>query len=376
MPTTIGLEFTKIFNWDGGGTTSAHYTDVTLEAQSPAGTSFTVLNTATHYLYLGHDERFDLAVFDVEIPGGLGALTWEYHNGTTWIEFIPGSGRMQTDPDDDFGGMYSFDADGAELFPHNVVAGWATTAINGVTKYWIRVTTASVVTAPTIRRIQMRPLAAYATTKDVFELIQMGAVLGGTDFTASTIPSKSTVEAFIEEGQSWIDFKTRKSWRPTYIANESHEFNLNGFHLDHADPYKILAVKIWNGANWDTKRQGRTLDYFLVPDTGLVHFSRYFLLPARFQSYNAPVWRWGGGEFTMPIRVTYLSGRDMSLDTRGGGIAHDAAKKYAAINIMRSADFGNLVVTGMDRSQVQNRIDSWQAEIEDAVESLWSFEIF
>jgi hypothetical protein len=222
----------------------------------------------------------------------------------------------------------------------------------------------------------MRPLAAYATTKDVFELIQMGAVLGGTDFTSSTIPSKSTVEAFIEEGQSWIDFKTRKSWRPTYIANESHEFNLNGFHLDHADPYKILAVKIWNGANWDTKRQGRKLDYFLVPDTGLVHFSRYFLLPARFQSYNAPVWRWGGGEFTMPIRVTYLSGRDMSLDTRGGGIAHDAAKKYAAINIMRSADFGNLVVTGMDRSQVQNRIDSWQAEIEDAVESLWSFEIF
>jgi hypothetical protein len=376
MPTTIGLEFTKIFNWDGGGTTSSHYTDVTLEAQSPAGTSFTVLNTATHYLYLGHDERFDLVVFDLDVAGSLGELTWEYHNGTTWTRFIPGSGRLQLDPDDDFGGMYGFEEDGAELFPHNVVAGWATTAINGVTKYWIRVTAASVVTAPTIRRIQMRPLAAYSTTKDVFELLQMGAVLGGTDFTPSTTPSKSTVEAFIEEAQSWIDFKTRKSWRPTYIVNESHEFNLNGFHLDHADPYKILAVKIWNGANWDTKRQGRKLDYFLVPDTGLVHFSRYFLLPARFQSYNAPVWRWGGGEFTMPIRVTYLSGRDISTDTRGGGIAHDAAKKMAAINVMRSADFGNLVVSGMDRSQVQNRIDSWQAEIEDAVESLWSFEIF
>jgi len=376
MPTTIGLEFTKIFSWDGGGTTSAHYTDVTLEAQSPAGTAFTILNTTSHYLYLGHDERFDMAIFDMEVEGGIGALTWEYHNGTTWIEFIPGSGRYQLDPDDSFGSQFDFSQDGAEIFPHNVVAGWATAAVNSVTKYWIRVTTASVETAPTIKRIQMRPLAAYATTKDVFELLQMGPILSGTDFTSSTTPSKSTVEAFIEEAQSWIDFKTRKSWRPTYVANEYHEFNLNGMHLDHADPYKILKLEIWNGGGWDNKRQGRKLDFFLVPDTGLIHYSRYFLLPARFQSYNAPIWRWGGGEFTMPIKVTYLTGRDIALDTRGGGIVHEAAKKMAAINVMRSADFGNLVVSGMDRVQTSERIQGWQAEIEDAIESLWSFEIF
>ena len=376
MPTTIGLEFTKIFNWDGGGTTSAHYTDVTLEAQSPAGVSFTLFNTTTHYLYLGHDERFDMAIFDVEVEGGIGALTWEYHNGTTWTEFIPGSGRYQLDPDDSFGSQYDFSEDGAEIFPHNVVAGWSTVAVNNVTKYWIRVTTASVETSPTIKRIQMRPLAAYATTKDVFELLQMGAVLGGTDFTSSTTPSKTTVESFIEEAQSWIDFKTRKSWRPTYVANEYHEFNLNGMHLDHADPYKILKLEIWNGGGWDNKRQGRKLDFFLVPDTGLIHYSRYFLLPARFQSYNAPIWRWGGGEFTMPIKVTYLTGRDIALDTRGGGIVHEAAKKMAAINVMRSADFGNLVVSGMDRVQTSERIQGWQMEIEDAIESLWSFEIF
>ena len=376
MPTTIGLEFTKIFNWDGGGTTSAHYTDVTLEAQSPAGTAFTILNTTSHYLYLGHDERFDMAIFDMEVEGGIGALTWEYHNGTTWIEFIPGSGRYQLDPDDSFGSQFDFSQDGAEIFPHNVVAGWATAAVNSVTKYWIRVTTASVETAPTIKRIQMRPLAAYATTKDVFELLQMGPILTGTDFTSSTTPSKSTVEAFIEEAQSWIDFKTRKSWRPTYVANEYHEFNLNGMHLDHADPYKILKLEIWNGGGWDNKRQGRKLDFFLVPDTGLIHYARYFLLPARFQSYNAPIWRWGGGEFTMPIKVTYLTGRDIALDTRGGGIVHEAAKKMAAINVMRSADFGNLIVSGMDRVQTSERIQGWQMEIEDAIESLWSFEIF
>ena len=42
MPLYSGLEFTKIFAFDGSST----YTDVTLEAQSPAGTSFTVLGAA------------------------------------------------------------------------------------------------------------------------------------------------------------------------------------------------------------------------------------------------------------------------------------------------------------------------------------------
>ena len=97
-----GWEFTKIFNWDGVGTTSSDYTDVTLEAQSPAGTSFTIFNTAAHYLYLGHSEKFDMAVFDLDSTGSLVALTWEYSTsgGSGLTEFIPGSGRFQIDPDD------------------------------------------------------------------------------------------------------------------------------------------------------------------------------------------------------------------------------------------------------------------------------------
>ena len=375
MATTIGLEFTKIFTYDGSS-----FTDVTLESQSPAGTAFTILGGTTHLLYLGHDEKFDMSVFDLDVVGDLGALTWAYYNGSAWVQFVPGSARLQLDPDDNEGGPYDFSEDGAELFPKNVLLNWATVAINSVTKYWVRVSTASVTTAPTVKRIQMRPLAAYATTKDVFEFLQLGPITSSnnsvTDFTTSTTPSKATVESYIEEAQSHIDFKTRKSWRPTYIINEYHEFNLNGIHLDRPDPYKILKLEIWNGANWDNKRQGRKLDFFFVPDTGLVHFSRYFLLPARFQSYNAPVWRWGGGEFTMPIKITYLVGRDINTDARAGGIVHNAAKKLASIDIMRNADFGNLVVSGMDRVQVAQRIDSWTQDVEDALESLWSFEVF
>ena len=371
MATTAGAVFDKVFTHNGSS-----YTDVTLEAQSPAGTSFSILGASSHYLYLGNDSKFDMAVFDVDTAGSLGALTWQYYNGSAWTTFVPASGRYEIDPDDDEGGQYDFSEDGVEIFPANLLSDWATDAINSETKYWVRVSTASVTTAPTIKRIQMRPYAAYCTTKDVYNLMQLNNVLSGTDFTSSTVPSKSTVEQYIMEAQSYIDMQTRKSWRPNYETEEYHQFNLNGFKLDRPDAYKILDVKIWNGANWDSKRQGRTKDYFLVKDTNMIHFSRYFLLPARFTSYNAPVWRWGGGEFTMPVKVSYLYGRDIQTDVRQGGMVQDITKMIAATEVAKNADFGGLVVSGMDRMDISARINSWQTNIDDTIDSLRAFEVF
>tara|TARA_R100000353_G_scaffold41796_1_gene33246 strand:- start:1941 stop:3056 length:1116 start_codon:yes stop_codon:yes gene_type:complete len=371
MATTAGAVFDKVFKYNGSS-----YTDVTLEAQSPAGTAFSILDASSHYLYLGYDNKFDMAVFDVDTAGSLGALTWQYYNGSAWTTFVPASGRYEIDPDDDEGGQYDFSEDGVEIFPANLLSDWATDAINSETKYWVRVSTASVTTAPTIKRIQMRPYAAYCTTKDVYNLMQLNNVLSGTDFTSSTVPSKSTVEQYIMEAQSYIDMQTRKSWRPNYETEEYHQFNLNGFKLDRPDAYKILDVKIWNGANWDSKRQGRTKDYFLVKDTNMIHFSRYFLLPARFTSYNAPVWRWGGGEFTMPVKVSYLYGRDIQTDVRQGGMVQDITKMIAATEVAKNADFGGLVVSGMDRMDISARINSWQTNIDDTIDSLRAFEVF
>ena len=373
----IGWEFTKIFNWDGVGTSSGDYTDVTLEAQSPGGTSFTLFNSSAHYLYLGHSQKFDMAIFDVDTAGDLGALTWEYRKSDdTWVEFIPASARFAVDPDDNEGTQYAFDKDGAEIFPSNLLDDWATLTVNSANLYWVRVTAASVTTAPTIKRIQCRPFAIYTTSKSVYELLQLKNILSGTDFTTSTVPSKATVEAFINESQAYIDMNTRKSWRPNLVFDEHHQFNLNGFKLDMSDVQRVLQLKIWNGANWDIKTQGRTNDYFLVPQTGMVQFSRYFLLPARFTSYNAPVWRWGGGEFTMPVKVTYVSGRDINTDMTQGGIVQDIAKKMAAMDVMRNADFGNTIVSGMDRVSMESRIQGWQQEIEDRLDFLTAFEVF
>ena len=377
MPLYTGLEFTKILNWDGVGTASSDYTDVTLEAQSPGGTSFTILNSAAHYLYLGHDDKFDMAVFDVDVPASIGALTWEFFNGSAWTVFVPASSRLIHDPDvDDYNLSYGFNKDGVELFPENLLFTWDTTTINGSLKYWVRVTAASVDTAPTIKRIQMRPINAYCSTRDVFDLLQLKNITDTTDFTTSTIPTKANVEQYIEAAQSKIEFSTRKSWRPHYIAEEYHDFNLNGFRLRRNDAYKMVSLEIWNGGGWDIKTEGRQHDYFLSPDVGIVYFSRYFLLPARFQSYNAPVWRFGGGEFTNPIRVTYLAGRDIHTNPYEAGVIYDTAKKIAAIEIIRSSDFGQFTVSGPDRVTMLQKIEGWEQEINERLDQLRAWEVF
>ena len=78
----------------------------------------------------------------------------------------------------------------------------------------------------------------------------------------------------------------------------------------------------------------------------------------------------------MPIKVTYLNGRDFNTDVRENGIVHDSCKKLAAINVARNADFGGLIVSGMDRVPTPQRLESWKVEVDEQLESLRAFEIF
>ena len=371
---TTDFSFDQVYAFNG----TAFGDNLANQARTPAGTAFSILGDTDHFLYLGNDHKFDMAVFDLDVAGAIATPKWEYYNNdtTSWAEFIPSSGNSSYDPDDSEGVQYRFEIDGAETFPTNRLDSWTKNTVNSLSKYWVRASTSSVTIAPTVKRIQMRPLAAYCTTKDVFELMQLGPVLGVADFSDATTPSQSTVEKFIQEAQSYIDFMTRKSWRPTIVYNEGHEFNLSGFKLDRPDPYKVISMKIWDGQQWELRTQGRKGDFFLVKELGMIHFSRYFLLPARFQSYNAPVWRWGGGEFQTPIKVTYLNGRDFNTDNRENGMAQDICRQLVAIDITRSADFGGAVVSGMDRVQLAQRMEGWKIEIDEQLEALRAFETF
>ena len=76
MPTSANQYFDTVLNWDGVGTSGSDYTDVTLEAQSSGGTSFSLFNSSAYYTYLGDASRFDMAIFDIDGAGSLGTLTW------------------------------------------------------------------------------------------------------------------------------------------------------------------------------------------------------------------------------------------------------------------------------------------------------------
>jgi len=375
MPTTSGQYLDLIYAFDGSST----YTDITLEMRSPAGTSSTVLADTNDVLYLGNDEKFNLVMFDIDQTGNLGTLVWEYSTGSTWVEFYPGFAEKRYDNSGNRMGQdsYDFTEDGGEFITEDALFNWATRAVNSQTKYWIRVTsTSSVTQAPSIKSIRIRPINSYCTTADVYDLLQLKNVLDGTDFTTATVPSKAVVERYIQAAEATIDYRTRKSWRVNYVIDEFQEFNLNGFKLDRADPYKIMDLSIWTGGSWETKDPGRGNDYFLVPDTGMVHFARFFILPARFQTYTAPLWRWGAGEFISPVKISYLSGRSIHGDSREGAFVHEITKKMAAADVLRNSDFGFTTVSGSDRVPMGQKLQMWQVEIDNALDELRGFELF
>ena len=384
MATSASQSFTYVLDYDG-----TSYINRTQEARTrrfDSSATLDALNSGDHYLYLGHDEKFDMALFSMQTAGSVGRLIWQYsYTGTEWVIFQPTYDRLTDD-----GSAYGFDKDGGEIFLDNLLPGWTAETVDSKSAYWIRCSPAeggAVTTVPTFKSIEVRPRAAYCSTKDVFDFLQLGNVLSGynastgvttagTDFTEHTVPSKDTVERYIQAAQSQIDYRTRKSWRPNIVLNEEHNFNIFGFKLDRKTATKILSLEVWDGSSYEEKNLGRNADYFYVPDTNMIHFSRFFYLPARFQSLNSPTVRFGGGEFVTPVRVSYIYGSNVNEDFREGGMVTEITKKMASIDILRNSDFGEVLVGGADRVGMTQRVDQYQKEVDDTLEMLRAFEVF
>lgn len=112
---------------DGGA-----QTDETTEAQSIAAGDMTLLPATpavNDAYYFGADATFQILYVNISTAGaGTWTITWEYWNGSSWAE-----------PSIVVDSTTSFKAGtGLKNVVFSGTSGWVTTAVDGITKYWLR----------------------------------------------------------------------------------------------------------------------------------------------------------------------------------------------------------------------------------------------
>ena len=355
-----------VWQWDDSGNS---YIDNSKNARSIKTSPFNVFETISNYLYIGLENRFDMAIFFISRGGSISDIEWEYWDGDSWNEFIPGI-------------EFEFSTTGAEgfyrlndwrraLFTNNFPHLNANGLPDEILRYWVRCKAGTVTTPPSIDRIAIRAYAEYATVNDVNNILQIK-----TKFSDTTLPTYNTVEDYIHRAQSEVDYRTRKTWRPNVQIDEEHDFNRNGIHLVKNYPIEILDLSIWDGRAYEVKKQGRNEEFFLVPDQGMIYFARFFLLPARIQAYGAALWGWGFGEFSHPVKISYIYGSNIFDNEREGGLVNDVTKKMAAIDVLQNYDYTTMLPSGVDKMSLERKSDLWRAEIDNSIELLCSWESF
>lgn len=124
------FDYVFLYNGDSG----AGYTDNTTEAGTAGGTEFSVMNSSNDYLYVGEGSTFAGTKFEWETRGGNYTLVVEYWNGSAWTTMTANANELDDDTS-------NFESDGRVTW--SIPSDWATTAVNGQTKYWIRFSTSS-----------------------------------------------------------------------------------------------------------------------------------------------------------------------------------------------------------------------------------------
>ena len=89
----------------------------------------------------------------------------------------------------------------------------------------------------------------YCTSADVFEFLQLGAssdsnFTGQTDFSASTNPTQTTVEGWINESEDWIDQETMHAWRAVTVTKEQHHVHAPQYQRRDGSEIKLLHRNI------------------------------------------------------------------------------------------------------------------------------------
>ncbi len=119
--------FNNVFVYDG-----ASYTDRTVSACAPGGSSFAIGNNSGWILYVGYDEPFkEVNVTLATQASADWAGAWEYWNGSGWVALSPSDGTNDMTQ-----------SGRVEKVPPPM-GSWVRTSVNGVGRWWLRLRTTS-----------------------------------------------------------------------------------------------------------------------------------------------------------------------------------------------------------------------------------------
>jgi len=142
-----------------------------LNLQPPVSTPILAGSTTNNCLYIGSDDEFVGFVYnsDNNVPSFVADSSWEYWNGTIWTPRL----LMVTQTVSPYNQYANTPFERVSSNPENVrinpVADWATLALNGNTKYWLR--------------LCMTNNAVGVPNVDSFELLANHQTIGGNGMT-------------------------------------------------------------------------------------------------------------------------------------------------------------------------------------------------
>ncbi len=120
------FDFAYLWNGDSG----SGFVNNTTEAGTPNGTAFEVMNTKNDYMYVGLDSTFGGIKFEWQTRGSNYTLRLDYWTGTAWIQLTANVNDLEESTS-------NFQSDGH--ITYTIPTNWNTVAVNGQTKYWIRI---------------------------------------------------------------------------------------------------------------------------------------------------------------------------------------------------------------------------------------------
>ena len=352
------IRWDRIWRYNGGAVT---YTDLT--DYQRLDSAFTIMAATTDYLYLGLSRRAIGFVFEVSTGGSYAGLTFEYYSDSgAWKKC---SLLSSTDLDIDEYCVWLIQSD---MTPKEFTATSPHTATppeTGLELFWYRINAATTVTtAAILSKIRAIPYVTYASADDVAALMQ---IKGGFDY--KNTPTVFDVENKLRQKESHIDWRTSKSWKFNYSVDEEYPFNINGIKLQGWPIINMYSLSIWNGGSWETKTMGRSSDYFTIDQYGILKFSRFFALPARFAYVPPGLGRYDFGEFAFPVHISYAWGNDPEK-SKTFHMVNEIATKAAACDIYTAYDKTVYTRSGIDKVTYDRKIETWRKDVEDKIDEL------